>query len=102
MIMILIISSPARAQTKQYHEIQWGDTLSQISMHYNELMVNLIKLNQIDNPNLIYAGDFLKLPNNNSKIEIGYNIEKLDHTLNEKNNFKKNELRNIVKINPFS
>lgn len=44
------------------HNISWGDTLSQIALRYGTSVDALQALNpQITNPNLIYAGDTLRL-----------------------------------------
>ena len=42
--------------------IQWGDTLSQLAIDYNTTVEELVRLNNIANPNLIYAGDTLIVP----------------------------------------
>ncbi|AOH35159.1 LysM peptidoglycan-binding domain-containing protein [Luteimonas sp. JM171] len=44
------------------HNISWGDTLSQIAMRYGTSVEALQALNpQISNPNMIYAGDTLRV-----------------------------------------
>ena len=42
--------------------IKWGDTLSSLAIQYNTTVPELVKLNNIKNPNLIYAGDTLIVP----------------------------------------
>lgn len=42
--------------------IQYGDTLSGIASKYNTTVAELVKLNNISNPNLIYAGHTLLVP----------------------------------------
>ena len=42
--------------------IQWGDTLSQLALDYNTTVSTLVELNNIENPNLIYAGNTLIVP----------------------------------------
>lgn len=42
--------------------IQWGDTLSQLALKYNTTVAELVRLNNIANPNLIYAGATLIVP----------------------------------------
>ncbi len=44
--------------------IKWGDTLSELALKYNTTVQELVKLNNIANPNLIYAGAKLIVPNN--------------------------------------
>ncbi len=42
--------------------IQRGDTLSRIALEYNTTVARLVELNNIANPNLIYAGQTLIVP----------------------------------------
>ena len=42
--------------------IKWGDTLSQLALEYNTTVEVLAQLNNIENPNLIYAGNTLIVP----------------------------------------
>ena len=41
--------------------VKWGDTLSEIAVKYNTTVSKLVKLNNISNPDLIYAGETLKI-----------------------------------------
>ena len=47
---------------KILYKIQYGDTLSQIALDYNSSVQGIAKLNNIANPNLIYAGDIIQIP----------------------------------------
>ena len=49
--------------------IQWGDTLSQLALEYNTTVEELVRLNNIANPNLIYAGAPLVVPSNGGSSE---------------------------------
>ena len=42
--------------------IAWGDTLSEIALEYGTTVKRLVELNNIANPNLIYAGNTLLIP----------------------------------------
>lgn len=42
--------------------VQWGDTLTQISLEYGVTIDSLVRLNNIINPNLIYVGQILRIP----------------------------------------
>ena len=42
--------------------IQYGDTLSELAIKYNTTVARLVELNNISNPNLIYAGNALVVP----------------------------------------
>lgn len=46
--------------------IQWGDTLSQLAKTHHTTVANLVQLNHINNPDLIYAGNQLKLSPSNT------------------------------------
>lgn len=45
----------------KYYTVKAGDTLSKIAKAYNTTVAKLVKLNNIDNPNLIYTGDKLRV-----------------------------------------
>lgn len=48
------------------YKIKSGDTLSEIALKYNTTVSNIVNLNNIKNPNLIYTGDVIKVRRNNS------------------------------------
>ncbi|WP_077616500.1 glycoside hydrolase family 25 protein [Caenibacillus caldisaponilyticus] len=54
-------SSTAPSSTKVY-VVKKGDTLSGIAARYNTSVAELVKLNKIKNPDLIYPGQKIKLP----------------------------------------
>ena len=56
--------------------IQWGDTLSQLAIDYNTTVEELVILNNIENPNLIYAGNTLIVP-----VAGGSSPEESDKTI---------------------
>ena len=47
--------------------VKRGDTLSKIAMQYNTSYQYLAKINNIPNPNLIYIGEVIKVPNYNEQ-----------------------------------
>lgn len=59
------------------YKIKSGDTLSEIALKYNTTVSNIVNLNNIKNPNLIYTGDVIKVRRNNSS-QVGsikyYNV----------------------------
>lgn len=74
-------NEPTPEKTKKI-TIKWGDTLSELAVKYNTTVSELVKLNNIANPNLIYAGNTLIVPVKNTSgssggIEI-YTIQKGD------------------------
>ena len=44
-----------------YYTIEWGDTLSEIAVRFNTTVVRLCELNNITNPNMIYAGTRIRV-----------------------------------------
>ncbi len=56
-------TDPTPEKTKRI-TIRWGDTLSALAIKYNTTVSELVKLNNIANPNLIYAGETLLVPTN--------------------------------------
>ncbi|MDO4548475.1 MAG: LysM peptidoglycan-binding domain-containing protein [Clostridia bacterium] len=55
------IRVPASSGTRSY-TIRRGDTLSGIAQQYGTTVNELIRLNDISNPDLIYAGDTILIP----------------------------------------
>jgi len=47
--------------SKEYYTIQSGDTLSEIAERFGTSVSRLCELNNISNPNLIYAGDTIRI-----------------------------------------
>lgn len=45
------------------YKIRYGDTLSQISQRYRTTVNKIVTLNNISNPNVIYAGQVILIPN---------------------------------------
>lgn len=54
-------SNPSTPSTNTY-TVQYGDTLSAIALRFGTTVAILCQLNNISNPNLIYAGQVLILP----------------------------------------
>lgn len=55
-------SKPAATSKPKTYTVKPGDVLSKIAAKYKTSVAELAKLNNIKNPNLIYAGQKLKLP----------------------------------------
>lgn len=49
--------------------INWGDTLSNLALKYETTVEEIANLNDIENPNLIYAGDSLIIPGKEIEVE---------------------------------
>jgi LysM repeat protein len=46
----------------RYHRVRWGETLWSIALRYGTTPWAIAALNNIPNPNLIYAGQLLRIP----------------------------------------
>lgn len=62
------------------YTVKKGDTLGAIAKQFNISLEELIKLNNIKNPNLIRSGQQLDIPGKNSKANVpnSYVIKKGD------------------------
>ena len=54
------VSGSSSASVATY-TVQSGDTLSEIAARYGTTVNELVNLNEINNPNLIYTGEVLRL-----------------------------------------
>lgn len=52
---------PEEPETFDY-TVRWGDTLWDLSIHYGTTVSELVELNSIENPNLIFVDQILKIP----------------------------------------
>lgn len=57
----LIIPTNNYDMNHTLYKIQWGDTLWSISRRYGVSIATIVRLNRIKNPNLIYAGNTLRI-----------------------------------------
>ena len=57
------------------HIVKAGETLNTIALDYRRTLQHLIQVNSITNPNLIYPGQQIKIPNLTPKELIPYSIE---------------------------
>lgn len=68
LVAILFVSASAvnaesaEASSGYYHTVQYGETLSQIALHYGTTVQAIAQANNIVNPNLIFAGTVLFIP----------------------------------------
>lgn len=58
---IIISCNHNKYNEEKRYTIKWGDTLSEIAQKYHTTVNRLVELNKIKNPNLIYAGEVLKV-----------------------------------------
>lgn len=60
------------------YTVKYGDTLSKIARRYGTTVNAIVQLNNIQNPNLIYAGNTLKIPTGNNGNRIEYKVKRGD------------------------
>ncbi len=58
---ISVVTSDKYETNHIVYTIQYGDTLTSIAQKYDVTVANLVQLNHIQNPNLIYAGETLRI-----------------------------------------
>ena len=76
------------------YTVKRGDTLSEIAMRFNTTVDNLVKINNIQNPNLIYVGEIIKIKDQ----QTTYKIQKGD-TLSEIAAKFQTTVAKLVKLN---
>lgn len=59
---LIIPTSDPSDTTTQIYVVQYGDTLSQIALEYGTTVATLASINNIQNVNLIYVGQIIKIP----------------------------------------
>ena len=57
------ISSGNNSCGKILYKIKYGDTLSEIALRHGDTVEEIATLNNISNPNLIYAGSIIRIQN---------------------------------------
>lgn len=62
-------SNPKEESSTKTYRVKKGDTLWEIARKFNTTVNHLVSINNIRNPNLIYAGEILKISSNNSTIK---------------------------------
>ena len=96
-------SSSKKASTKTTtYTVKKGDTLSHIAKRFGTTVSNLVKINNIKNPNLIYPGQKLKISGSvtNTKSTAQYYTVKKGDTLSHIAVRYKTTVSNLVKLNP--
>ncbi|MEH7094931.1 LysM peptidoglycan-binding domain-containing protein [Neobacillus vireti] len=68
----------SQSEPPSTYTVQPGDTLSKISARFGTAVDDLVKLNNIKNPNLIYSGQILKLTTEHSSEPVYYNVKSGD------------------------
>lgn len=98
---LIIPNVNEKTSTIQTYTVQSGDTLNQIAVRYGTTVEQLVRLNNITNPNLIYPGETLTINSTNTLGETGKNIYTIQYgdtltSISEKFNVS---IQQIVELN---
>lgn len=77
----IVKPTPPSSSNNTYYFVKSGDTLSHIALWYNTTVQELVRLNNIKNPNLIYVGQRLLITvsdNPNESKEVNYTVKRGD------------------------
>lgn len=85
-------------QNYQIYSVKKGDTLLQIAINYNNTVEKIVSLNNINNPNLIYVGQKIKIPIARYSGNVMYTIKQGD-TLYSISRRYNTTVANLVRIN---
>ena len=74
------VAQVAQAKEEGYYTVVLGDTLGKISNRFGVSVDQLVKLNKLENPNLIYVGTVLKV-NENAAAKTEVSVPKAEATV---------------------
>ena len=93
------VAQVAQAKEEGYHTVVLGDTLGKISNRFGVSVDQLVKLNNIDNPNLIYVGTVLKVSENAAaKAEVS--VPKAEATVAKATVVENTAEKTVAKVDP--
>ena len=93
------VAQVAQAKEEGYYTVVLGDTLGKISNRFGVSVDQLVKLNNIDNPNLIYVGTVLKVSETAApKAEV--TVAKVDETVAKAAVVENTAEKTVVKVDP--
>lgn len=75
--VLKIRASSGSGNNEIIYRIRRGDTLSQIARTYHVSVNTLVQVNGIQNPNLIYVGETLRIPQNGEIHDSGHSIYRI-------------------------
>lgn len=76
---LIIPNVNEKTSTIQTYTVQRGNTLGAIAQEYGTTVEQLVRLNNISNPNLIYPGQVLTINSTNTLGDLGHNIYTIKH-----------------------
>ena len=71
---VLLLPGQGENQAKTTYTVVVGDTLWGIANRYGVTVEELVELNHLSNPNLIYPGEVLLLPGGENQAETSYTV----------------------------
>ena len=93
------VAQVAQAKEQGYYTVVLGDTLGKISNRFGVSVDQLVKLNNIDNPNLIYVGTVLKVSENAAaKAEV--TVAKAENTVAKATVVENTTEKTVAKVDP--
>ena len=93
------VAQVAQAKEEGYYTVVLGDTLGKISNRFGVSVDRLVKLNNIDNPNLIYVGTVLKVSENAAaKAEVS--VPKAEATVAKATVVENTAEKTVAKVDP--
>ena len=93
------VAQVAQAKEEGYYTVVLGDTLGKISNRFGVSVDQLVKLNNLDNPNLIYVGTVLKVSETAApKAEV--KVAKAEGTVAKAAVVENTAEKTVVKVDP--
>ena len=93
------VAQVAQAKEEGYYTVVLGDTLGKISNRFGVSVDQLVKLNNIENPNLIYVGTVLKVSENAAaKAEVS--VPKAEATVAKATVVENTAEKTVAKVDP--
>ena len=93
------VAQVAQAKEEGYYTVVLGDTLGKISNRFGVSVDQLVKLNKLDNPNLIYVGTVLKVSENAAaKAEVS--VPKAEATVAKATVVENTAEKTVAKVDP--
>ena len=93
------VAQVAQAKEEGYYTVVLGDTLGKISNRFGVSVDQLVKLNKLDNPNLIYVGTVLKVSENAAaKAEV--TVAKAENTVAKATVVENTTEKTVAKVDP--
>lgn len=78
---LIVPTSDTSSNTTQIYVVQYGDTLSKIAQEYGTTVATLASINNIQNVNLIYVGQIIKIPSSSYDMSHRLYVVKRGDTL---------------------